>query len=142
MSSIKVLLRLVALVLLIISAVPVGASRVEARGLPMGQPRTGSGLRDDIGHECATLSIVTMTPDVSSFRNKVAFQVYAPPWCSWGAASALIEDINPAQGAGSQHVTGSLPPNNGDQSRTAQISITSQDGVIVRTAAVTQAAAV
>ena len=105
------------------------------------QDRTRS---DDVEPNCEALSVVALTPSVSSFRNKVEFQVNVPPLCMWSATSDLIQEITPAQGEGTQYVTviGTLPPNNNDQGRTATLSVTSTNGAVVRMATVTQAGAV
>jgi hypothetical protein len=105
-----------------------------------GSGRAGPG---DIPPDCSTLDVVALTPNVSSFRNKVLFQVRGSLWCNWTASSSvLLEDVAPAEGAGTQNVGGTLPPNSNEQSRIAEIRVASADGSVVRTATVTQAAAV
>src|SRR5690349_1807607 len=114
MSGKRAAFTVIAVTLLILCTGQGGATPSDARTLAGPSPTQ----RDGMGHDCATLSVTALTPNVSSFENKVAFQITAPPWCFWSASSTLIDQITPAQGAGSQYVTGVLPPNNSDQPRT------------------------
>jgi hypothetical protein len=102
-----------------------------------GPPRLGGIVPD-----CSTLSVTALTPNVTSVRSVVGFQVsvaVAPLWCGWTASSDLITDITPPDGVGTQTVKGILPPNLNQQPRTAVFTVTSDDGTVVRTATVTQA---
>src|SRR2546428_303108 len=82
---------------------------------------------------------VALTSNVSSFRNKVVFQVRGGLSCNWSAGSALIEAIATGKGSGTQYVTGVLSANPNHEGRTAVVSVTSGMGGGVRTATVTQA---
>src|SRR5438045_2416608 len=114
------------------------AQQLSTSSAKPGPPRLGGIVPD-----CSTLSVTALTPNVTSVRSVVGFQVsvaVAPLWCGWTASSDLITDITPPDGVGTQIVKGILPPNLNQQPRTAVFTVTSDDGTVVRTATVTQAA--
>src|SRR5437016_5324217 len=87
------------------------ASVSAAPKLPTLLFKSGLPLLPDIIPDCSTLNVVSLTPNVSSVTNGVAFQVSATPWCGWNATSDLITNITPSHGVGPQVVKGILPAN-------------------------------
>src|SRR6478672_4984697 len=89
-----------------------GAPASAAWRLSSAGSRSGAAGPGAIPPDCSTLDVVALTPNVSSFRNIVSFQVRASLWCNWTASnSVLLEDIAPKQGVGTQKVAAVLPPN-------------------------------
>jgi hypothetical protein len=116
-------------------------SASQAAGPRLPVVAAGYGGPGDILPNCATLSVLALTPNVSSVSSEVQFQVQSGWWCNWTASSKLITNITPSQGVGSQVVTGTIPANLNERAgRTAYLDVASLNYVVLRTATVSQSA--